>query len=138
MIDYKAIADADPGGDLKTAYDALKAMTVSAPAGETKIDLVGIANRFGPATANNVEAAIKAAISANQLGGWVLHAMYGEGLNITHKDMAAQLTALKAAGLTQDSLDKLLSLTQVQTPKFPGLLEGYLQNARQKRVRGEI
>jgi len=70
-VNYKAIADGDPGGELTAAFNTMEAETVSANP-ETRINYLSIANRVGFSTSTKLQTAIRAEIQASaDMTEWV-------------------------------------------------------------------
>lgn len=138
-VDYTAIADADPGGDLNSAFDTMDAETVVKSRGKYLVTQMDIAEQLGLDAAVIVRDAFEAAVAANQLPSWVVTAMDAGGININHQGVATKVGQMVTASeLTQAQADAFLDLGNATLSKWPGLKHGHLQNAREKRARGEI
>lgn len=138
MIDYKLIADNDPGGDLEAAFATMAAETVSVPIPGKRQTYLSIADEAGFTEATALSATVDAAVSGGQLPKWVDTALERDGIDVTNPQVGPILNGLVNASLTQAMVDAILATGIEQQPKYPGLKEGHIQNARQKRTRGEI
>ena len=132
-MDYKAIADADPGGTLESAFAVLSAATVETRP-EVRLAYISIANRVGFNQASELEAAIRNAEAAGQLPRWVDAAMNGEGVDINNPQTETLLRSL----VSQQTADEIMAAGAVVVPQFPGLRMGHIKTARDKRASGEV
>lgn len=89
---------------------------------------------IGIAGATTLETAIQAAISGNNLSPWVHEVMNDEGLNIKDPQVVSVLSSLVSVDLKA----AILATGSEVVPVFPRLKPGHVQNALQKRYRGEI
>jgi hypothetical protein len=137
MVDYKLIADSDPGGDLQAAFDTMAAETVS----KTPEVYVNYTNLMAVdlALAGQLSAIIKAAVDAGTLPEVVHIRLNNGGLNINNPSSGYVLQGFVEAGyLTQAEKDTIMAMGVVTTKKYPGLKPGHVQNARQKRAEGIV
>lgn len=133
-VDYKMLADNDPGGDLETAFAAMKAETVTV-AQDRKLTYIDIANEAGFQVATNLQLKINEAIQAGVFPDLVDAALKGDGININDPQVAGVIGSL---GLSAGGEAAILDLQNVTSPKYPRLRIGYLSDARRKRERGLI
>lgn len=136
---YKTLADADPGGDLQAAYEAMKAETVDVSRGEYRITDQDIAAEIGPVEGLAFTAALEAARDAGALKPRILRWLEGKGIDINNPGTRGMLAQLVAADhLDQALVDKVVAMGSIAQPKYPGLELGHLQNARDWRKEGKI
>ena len=138
MIDYKLIADNDPGGDLETAFAQMQAETVTVPVPGKRQTYLSIADEVGFTEAATLSATIAAAVQAGQLPRWVDIALEGPGIDVTNAQVGPILTSLVNASLTSEMVNSIIATGTETQPKYAGLRIGYLADARRKRERGEI
>lgn len=132
MINYKLIADNDPGGDVEAAYASMSGETVSSTP-ETRMTYLSIANRVGFGTAAALYERVVAGMPA-----WVNESMLNGGVDVNNPQTYGLLRSLIGGNFTADMADAIVSAGIERTPKYPGLRLGHLVNARQKRAAGEI
>lgn len=132
MIDYKAIADGDIGGDLTVSFQTMKSEVVTSTP-KTLISYIDVANSVGLIESAQLQAKVLANLPA-----WVDSALSNGGINVNDPQVSGTLSGLTDETFTQDVVNSIVSLGVVSSLKYPGLREGYLQNARQKRLAGEI
>jgi hypothetical protein len=78
--------------------------------------------------------ALETAITASTLSPWVHEVMNDEGLNVKDPQVEAALTGL----VSTDLKAAILATGNEVVSVFPRLKSGHVQNALQKRYRGEI
>jgi len=137
MIDYRGLADGDPGGTLQDAFNIMETATVS-EAEDRSFNYTQIANQAGFGVATELQAVVTMLVGANQFPAWVNSALESEGINVNDPQVSGAVTSLVAAGLSQESADAILALRYVENKVYPRIKIGYLANARQKRIDGEI
>ena len=139
MVDYKAIADGDQGGDLRVEYERMKAEMVSTTPMK-RMNYRKIATECNYDCAAKLSKAIASAIGAGSMPPFVEAMMNNEGLDVNDVQVQAQLDALVASPIDyeQADMDELVAAGVVQTHKYPSMRMGYLQNAREKREAGKI
>lgn len=138
-VDYKAIADADPGGDLTTAFLAMAAETETKSRGVHKVTQLEIANQTGMAVATRFRDGLDSAVTDGLVPGWVVGALDADGIDINHPSTQGAMDGLVTAQkLQQDDVDAIIAMGSETVNVWPGLKEGYLQNAREKRAAGKI
>lgn len=130
MIDYRAIIEDDPGGDLETATAALAAMTVESMQ-DKSVTYVSIAREAGADVADAFQDRVAELSAANVLRGWVSEALETEGLNVNNPQVVARLNAMVGGGFTQAHTDAILAMRVSSRQKHPGILPGHVQNARE-------
>ena len=138
MIDYKLIADNDPGGDLETAFAQMQAETVTVPVPGKRQTYLSIADEVGFAEAAALSGTVEAEVTAKQLPKWVDVALEQDGIDVTNPQVGPILSSLVNETLTQTMVDAIIATGSEDRPKYPGLRIGYLADARRKRERGEI
>tara|TARA_S200002703_G_scaffold1263_1_gene2210 strand:+ start:11128 stop:11535 length:408 start_codon:yes stop_codon:yes gene_type:complete len=134
IVDYKLLADNDPGGYIETAFAAMQAETVTS-AQDRKLSYIDIANEAGFQVATNLQLKIKAAIDAGVFPDLVDSALKGDGININDPQVAVVISTL---GLSAGDEAAVLDLQNVTSAKYPNLRIGHLSDARRKRERGEV
>lgn len=130
MIDYKLLADNDPGGNLDTAYAAMSTETITTNP-ELMITYRKIGADCGLAVSAELEAAVKA--DAN-IPDWVNTALANDGINVNDPQVSATLASLVSA----ESATSISALGDVVELKYPNLKKGHLQNAREMRQEGRV
>ena len=136
MVDYKAIADGDQGGDLRLEYERMLAeMVTSTPM--KRMNYRAVAKECNYNCATKLAFAIKSAVGAGSMPAFVEEMMNDEGLDVNDAQVRTQLAALVASPIdyVQADMDELVAAGVVQTPKYPNMRMGYLQNAREKRAK---
>ena len=131
MVNYKLLADDDPGGDLQTAFDSMEAETVTTNP-EVMLTYKGIARDV------NLNTAGQLALALDSSPVWIDHAMRTDGINVNNLQVAPFLTTLIGGSFTQAMVDSIKSLGNVVSPKYVGLKKGHLANARQMRADGRV
>ena len=126
-VNYKLIADNDPGGDLQTAFNSLASETIITTP-ETMITYRKIAARVSLTATAELETAISA------LPLWVNKALQTDGIDVNDAQTAAVLSSL----VSTETASSIIALGQISTPKYQGLKLGHLQNAREMRAEGKI
>ena len=128
-IDYKLIADDDPGGDLGTAYATMAASMVTVERSSTVFTGHMIAQEIGIAAANQFLNDVELAAPARVMG-W----FNDFGLDLSDPDVVAYMTSINPANLAA-----VLALTDESQCKYgTNFKMGHLQNARQYRADGKI
>lgn len=128
-VDYKLIADEDPGGDLEEAYATMKARTVLNEKREARYTDQDIAREIGFALANQFLDDVEAAVPPR-----VMYWLKTLGIDVAHLDTRAVLT-----NINPRNVDLVLALKDEIVPKYGiGFKLGHLQNARQYRLEGKI
>lgn len=130
MINYKSIADNDPGGDLETAFNTM-ADEVITETPEVMITYRKIGAAVSLTASFELEAAIKASA---QIPTWVDDVLRTDGIDVNDPQVSATLGALVSAQTAAD----ILLMGQITKPKYEGLKLGHLQNAREMRSEGKI
>jgi predicted TIM-barrel enzyme len=128
MIDYKNIADNDPGGDLEIAFATMAAMTVSSTP-EKMLTYIGVAKATSFAAAVELQASVKANVPE-----WVDSALNGDGIDVNDSQSQALLNSI----VSKETADAIIASGVETNPVYPGLKVGHLANARQKRAKGVI
>jgi len=142
MVDYKLLADNDPGGDLQIAFEAMKAETVTQAQGR-KLTYLQIANEVDFATATALQKRISALVVAGTFPEWLDASLKAEGVNINDPQIHGEQGALNAlvgdgAEFSQVQADAIAALKNVTTLKYSGLKLGHLETARAMRLKGDI
>lgn len=131
MVDYKAIADGDPGGDLDSAYTTMAAETVITTP-EKLMTYRSIANEVGFAASAELEAGVLN--DSNGMPSWLHADLAARGIDVNNPDVGALIGVLVSA----PTATAILAAGQVPVAVYTGLKVGHLQNARQQRAAGEI
>ena len=131
MINYKLLADNDPGGELQAAFDSMAAETV-ATTPETQVTYTTLARDVDLVTAN----ALTSKLSTQS--AWIDNALNSECINVNNPQVGPFLDALVDTDFTQLMADNVKALGNVISPKYPGLKIGHLANARQMRADGRV
>ena len=130
MVNYKIIADNDPGGDLETAFAAMSAETVtSAP--EVMVTYRRISAVVSLAASAELEAAVKSELT---IPSWVNTALASDGIDVNDVQVSAVLDTLVSAGTSAE----IKAMGVITEPKYKGFKIGHLANARQMREEGRI
>lgn len=128
MVDYTAIADGDPGGDLEAAYATMLAETITQSRGQHPVTDLRVAGEIGLAAAEEFFTSIEAVVSSRVIG-W----FRTTGVDINHPDTIATLNAINPP-----HKDAVLAMGNETVSKYPGLTIEHLKKARTKRAAGEI
>jgi hypothetical protein len=137
MIDYKAIADADPGGDLQIAFDAMKAEAVDVlrDVESRMMSARTVYGLIGDVSGKAAMDAIKTSLTDSDVKSWFSPDQGGVDSFL----VGPTFDGLAAGGvITQAEADLVKSYAYTKTPKYPSLRMGHLQDARRKRAAGEI
>lgn len=131
IIDYKLLADNDPGGDLMTAFESMQGETIT-----TRPEVMITYRKIGAAVGLQESAELEAAVNTpgNGIPKWVDAALSTDGIDVNNQQVSAILTML----VTSETAAAILAMGEVVTAKYPGLKPGHLQNAREMRAEGEI
>lgn len=128
MIDYKNIADNDPGGDLDAAYATMKKETVKSH--PTKmLTYLDIANLLDLATSKELQDAVVGRVGIPE---FVDHELKNGGLDVNDVKSQYMLRAIVGG----DTANAIIGLGAVVNPVYPYLKIGHLSNARQMRFEG--
>lgn len=133
-VDYAAIANADPGGDLNSAFATMAALT-EAPVskGEYQVNQTDLVRMLTLEDATTLRKAFEFAVGLDQLPPWFITALDRDGVNICHPQLTGKIPDMVSAGkLSQDQADSFLALGIDIKKTFPRLSHGQLQNAREK------
>lgn len=138
-VDYKAIADADPGGDLTLAFETMAAATETRGRGAYRITQLEVANQVGMAIATTFRAGLDRAVVEGACPAWVVSALDVGGIDINHPDTVGSMNALVGSGyLLQDDVTAIIGMGSEIVVTWPRLKEGHLDDARTKRAKGKI
>lgn len=141
MIDWNQLRADDPGypGDtvsITDAHAALAAMTVTRQLPMNRIDQRDIYNALGAADGEIVLSAIDAAAMDNtnpfqaafvRVADWIKP---GAGIDICDPEVQAALNTLVGGSVTQTMVDSIIALASEDVPKYPGLTEAHVADAR--------
>ena len=133
-MNYTTIADADPGGDLQAAYDALVARKVSTT-DQVRITDVDMARELGFGKAIGILDGIQTAIDANALPARVMRWIEQVGLDINHTGTVNALSNLVPTYISASDATDLQNMGKVA--EFPGLTIKDLEKARRLRSEGK-
>lgn len=137
MIDYQAISDADPGGDLQAAFAALSAETISVLRGvdERMLSARGVYGIIGKTAGKAALDAIKAGEADDDVKAWFSPSEGG----IDSFLIGPTFQGLADGGvITQAEADLVISYAYTIQPKFPGLTIAQIDKARMKKARGDF
>ena len=131
MIDYKLIADEDPGGDLQTAFDTMAAVTIEVRKSRAIYNSLGLAAAIGFTNANEFLNDVEAStLIPERVVMWI---------NTTGVDIVNADTALILKVIAPQHLDLVLALANETISKYGARFRmGHLQNAREYRARGKV
>jgi hypothetical protein len=129
-VDYKLIADNDQGGELASAFNAMRAETVSATP-EVMVTYRRVSASVSLAASAELEAAVA---SAPSMPSWVDKALSLDGIDVNDPQTAGLLSTL----VTPETAAAIIAMGVISEPKYKGLKIGHLENARQMRAEGEI
>ena len=130
MVNYKLLADNDPGGELETAFDSMSAETITSTP-EVMVTYRQIGERVSLAASAELEAAVNGSAS---IPSWVDSVLAKDGINVNDAQVSATLGAIVSA----DTAAAIIAMGVVTSPKYSGLKIGHLANARQMRQAGRI
>ncbi len=136
MIDFGAIADADPGGSLQAAYDDLSTRSSTVYKALSGNDLRKWAVMFSADYDS-----IKASASANTKAEIALLLIQTPDSTLSMGETGVQdmVNALASEGvITTPARDALYAMAAYQTFDFPGLRPSDVRRAREKRQAGEV
>jgi len=132
-IDYKAIADNDPTGDLQVAFDAMVLLTQDVTPEIHLLNYRLVAKDLTMAKSKTLQEAV---IATAAIPAWVDDAMAGgDGININAAEVP---NALIAMGLSAELRAEILALGVITSPMFSNLKIGHLKMASEKRLAGEV
>lgn len=127
-VNYKLIADGDPGGELQAAFESMKAETV------TSTPEVMITYRRISVMSFAAMVALEAAIKATESTNDAIHALLKtDGIDVNDAQVAGVLI-----GLVPTHANDIIAMGVITTPTYAGLKLGHLQNARQMRIEGRV
>ena len=132
--DYSALASGDPGGELQTAYETMKAETVS-----TLKTLTGNELRIwaaqNPADYQNIKTAADTNVAAEM--ALALMQTPDSILEMGKPEVAALVGGLHQYGLLSDTGKAALeAMATIERPLYPGLTQAQLEKARVMRMEG--
>lgn len=138
MYDWNQLRADDPGypGDtvsISTAHAALSAMTVTQSRGINRIDLRDIYNALGSIEGETVINALETAGQSNPVIARALAwSQPGEdmGIDICDTEVQAVFQSLVGGAVTQQMIDSIIALASETVPKYPGLTEAHVADAR--------
>ena len=136
VTDYKAIADADPTGDLQAAFETMRNQTVSSYRALTGNEL-----RLWSAANPTDYSRIKSAAAADVVSeiAFSLIQTPDSLLELNRPEVLAMVAAMVAAGIvSEQGRDALLAMARVEVPMFPGLNQALLAKARAMRAEGRV
>lgn len=136
MVDYKAIADGDPGGDLQAAFDSMRAEMVTAPY-MVRVNYTDLLAIDIPLT-TKLSNLIASEVSLGNIPEVVHIRLNDGGLDINNPGTQAMLAGyVVASELTQAEMNTITALGEIK--KYPDLvIPQILQNARDARSSGAI
>jgi len=129
-VNYKDLADNDPGGELQSAFDKMRAETITVNP-EYMVTYRTIGSLVGLAESAELEIAVKAASSIPE---WVNTSLASDGIDVNDAQVSATLGVL----VSEATAAKITELGNVVVPRRTGLKIGHLANARQMREEGRI
>lgn len=139
-INYKALADLDPGGTLESAYDTLAvAETTSSDHVQMVTDL-SIAASIGLNDTVAFLAGLDTAVDDLVLPSIVVEWLTTNGgIDVNHQDSQTTLQSLATANyVEQTTVDAVIAMGENSELDFPNLKIGHLANARQMRAEGRV
>lgn len=129
-VNYKLIADNDPGGTLEDAYTAMSAETVTT-APKVMVTYRKVAASVNLEASAELEASVIASVDVPD---WVNIALADGGINVNDPQTEGLLSTL----VSPQTASAILDMGIVTDPKYPGLKIGHLSNARQMRTEGRV
>jgi hypothetical protein len=129
-VNYKLIADNDPGGELETAFSLMENVTA-----ETTPEVMLTYRRISAGVSLEASAALELAVNAAPaIPSWVDKALSTDGVDVNNTQTVGLLAAL-----VPDHATAIQAMGTVVVPKYgSGFRVGHLQNARQMREEGSI
>lgn len=132
-VNYKLIADDDPGGKLETAFESMSKVTESRSRGSFRVNDIMIVAVLGSTDGHEFLDAVE---GSNLLPERAKLWLRGEGIDINHPDTAGVLRAMNP---NPPHLEKVLAMGNEIVPKYgAGFKAGHLQTAREKRKGSKI
>ena len=128
MIDYKNIADNDPGGDLDVAYEAMKKETVKSYP-KKMMTYLDIANLLDLSKSKELQDAV---VGIADIPEFVDHELKSGGLDVNDVKSQYMLRAI----VSEDTANAIIGLGAVVTLAYPNFKIGHLSNARHMRLEG--
>ena len=128
MIDYKNIADNDPGGDLDVAYEAMKKEAVKSYP-KKMMTYLDIANLLDLSKSKELQDAV---VGIADIPEFVDHELKSGGLDVNDVKSQYMLRAI----VSEDTANAIIGLGAVVTLAYPNFKIGHLSNARQMRLEG--
>lgn len=138
MVNYTKLADEDVGGTLDAAFATMSAAGTTVTTQEHLMSYLSIANQVDFATSMALEAVVKAAVIGATLPTWVDTILNTTGIDVNNPQTAALVNSLVAGTFTQVMADAIIATGGALELTYPGLQPGHLQNAREKRLAGDI
>ncbi len=130
MVDYKLLADNDPGGDLQQAFDLMSIQTVDSTP-EVLMTYRTIASKVGFAESGELEAAV---LGEPTLPQWLNVDLQSRGIDVNDPQVAGLLNTLVSAATAAN----ITAAGVIVSPKYPNMKVGHLKNARDQRNDGVI
>ena len=133
-VDYKGIADADPGGTLEDAFKYMSEDIKVQSRGEYRVTQLIMARDLGMTLATSIRAKLDTAVVAGGVPGWLIGFLDGPGIDINDPETAIFMTQLVAGKiLNKSEADALLGMRTETVLVWSGLKIGHLDNSRQGR-----
>lgn len=124
-MNYRQLAQDDPGGTVQAAFDTLSAMTVSHTASEKLITERAVLFALGGTDGETLLQVLEAAGQGNPVIARVvtwLKPGEGKGVDVCNAETQLVLGSLVGqGGVTQEMVDKLIALATTETLKYPNL-----------------
>ena len=135
-VDYKGIADGDPGGDLTVAFEAMRAEVITSFRSLTSSDLRKWCVAF-PDDYAGIKVASSTSVAAEIA---LLLIKSGEDhLSMEDPNVRAMVDGLRDSDVISSvGRDAIFAMATMTEAKYPGLRMGYIQDARRKRAGGLI
>ena len=135
-MDYKFIADNDPGGDLQSAFNVMSTEMTDSTEKKLITDSM-LAREIGLVDANAVMDGIERAVSEGVLPQRVVRWIETQGIDINFQDTRDTLLFLQQGDyITEDLRLKVLTLSKV--PKYQGITLADIEKARLLRAQGKV
>ena len=130
-VNYKLIADNDPGGTLDAAFESMAAETTKQSKGKYLVNDLMIVNELGASDGHAFLDSVEASeLLPERAKLW----LRGNGIDVNHPDVEGILTAMNPP-----NIDKVLAMGDEVVPKYgAGFNEKQLNNARISRLNGAI
>ena len=135
-MNFKFIADNDPGGELDAAYRSMSTETISGT-GKVLLTDQSIANDLGLVVGITITEGIEQAVADGELPARIIRWLEGDGIDVNHVDTQATLVSLHIGGYISEAHKNAL-IALGDDLAYPGLTKSQLDKARRLRSEGKV